>query len=239
MSTSHALRRAVRVAVRSGLTNVLSCAHAARGQIQFRNASRLSAHAPRFVRGGPAWWTKSLPASIVQSLGKTSLDPLDRSPASAVLSAPMHVASGRNSRQFFRLDRSPDIKAVSHRRGPFRPQRPVPLEIPTVTDLVRQEIMTAADTVVVTGIRGTAAARGRESARREFWLTALVVVAVFEELAVGIILPTLSVSAGSRVSWPGLRRPARRSTRRTRRATTISSRSATPGRPCTASSPRS
>lgn len=67
-----------------------------------------------------------------------------------------------------------------------------------VASLLLHGVFAAGIFLVVTGIRGTAAARGRESARREFWLTALVVVAVFEELAVGIILPTLSVSAGSR-----------------------------------------
>lgn len=54
--------------------------------------------------------------------------------------------------------------------------------------------------LVVTAIRGTAAARGRGSARREFWLTTAVVIAVFEELALGIILPTLSVSGSSRAA---------------------------------------
>lgn len=52
--------------------------------------------------------------------------------------------------------------------------------------------------LLLTAIRGTAAARGTHAARREFWLTAAVVVGVFELLALGIILPTLSVSSAGR-----------------------------------------
>jgi hypothetical protein len=49
--------------------------------------------------------------------------------------------------------------------------------------------------LVITAIRGAAAARGRYAPRREFWMSAAVIVAVFEVLAVGIVLPTLSVSS--------------------------------------------
>lgn len=59
-------------------------------------------------------------------------------------------------------------------------------------------VFAAAIFLLLTAIRGTAASRGLSAPRREFWLTAVAVAGVFELLALGIILPTLSVSSPGR-----------------------------------------
>lgn len=48
--------------------------------------------------------------------------------------------------------------------------------------------------LALTFVRGVAGVRARNAVAREFWLTAVLVVAVFEFLALVVILPTLSVS---------------------------------------------
>lgn len=54
--------------------------------------------------------------------------------------------------------------------------------------------------LALTFIRGAAGARPRNTVAREFWLTTVLVVAVFEFLAVGVILPALSVTGTGRLA---------------------------------------
>ncbi|MEP7117388.1 MAG: sulfatase-like hydrolase/transferase, partial [Acidobacteriota bacterium] len=64
--------------------------------------------------------------------------------------------------------------------------------------IVVHAVAAAALFLVLTAIRGIAASRRFGAARREFWLTAALVVGVFELLMLGVILPSLSVATGSR-----------------------------------------
>ena len=64
--------------------------------------------------------------------------------------------------------------------------------------LLVHAVLAAALFLVLTAIRGVASASRIGAARCEFWLTALAVAAVFELLALAVILPSLSVAAGSR-----------------------------------------
>ncbi|HUU32498.1 MAG TPA: sulfatase-like hydrolase/transferase, partial [Vicinamibacterales bacterium] len=66
--------------------------------------------------------------------------------------------------------------------------------------LLVHAVFVSAVFLVVTAIRGTAAARGPGPAPREFWLTALVVIGVLAVLVLGAILPSLSVSGRSRTA---------------------------------------
>jgi hypothetical protein len=64
--------------------------------------------------------------------------------------------------------------------------------------LLVHAVLGAALFLVLTAIRGIGGTRSPAGARRQYWLTAVVVVGVFELLALRVVLPTLSVAGGSR-----------------------------------------
>lgn len=65
--------------------------------------------------------------------------------------------------------------------------------------LLVHAVFAAAIFLLLTAIRGTATARSRRAPAMEFAAVAVAIVGVFELLALGVILPTLSVRGGSRV----------------------------------------